>query len=107
VLRGGGVDAEATTALRASRRSGAPPPHFHFGAERERFERVWTRDAYDAMTEILAGLPVHWRHFVKHKLMESVAEEGGGAPAVRAAWDRVAAGLPQLRRHLSQRESGG
>jgi N-methylhydantoinase B len=103
VLRGGAVDAEATAALRASRRRDAAHPHFHFGAERERFERVWTRDAYDAMTAILTGLPVHWRHFVKGKLMDAVAEEGGGAPAVRAAWGRLATDLPQLRRF---REAG-
>jgi N-methylhydantoinase B len=98
VLCGGAVDAAATGALRASRRDNAPRPHFHFGAERENFERVWTRDAYDAMTAILAGLPVHWRHFVKRKLMEAMTEEGGGAPAVRAAWRHLAAALPQLRR---------
>jgi N-methylhydantoinase B len=97
VIRDGAVDEAATEALRASRRGNAPVGHFRFGTEREAFERVWDRGAYDAMTEILAGLPIHWRFFVKRRLMEMVKVEGGGGAAVRAAWMRLVETLPQLR----------
>ncbi|TPG61388.1 hydantoin utilization protein B [Roseomonas nepalensis] len=97
VVRGEGVDEAATRARRAARLGGAPPPHFRFGPEREAFERVWDRDAYDALTGILAGLPIHWRHFVKRRLMEAVTAEGGGGAAVRAAWEALLGTLPPLR----------
>ena len=38
------VDLPATEALRAQRRRNEPHPHFHFGAAREAYERVWTRE---------------------------------------------------------------
>jgi N-methylhydantoinase B len=97
VLRGEAIDVQATEALRASRRSNLPHPHFHFGAAREAFERVWTREAYAAMTGILAALPVHWRYFVKRKLMEQVTQEGSGAAEVEAAWRDLVAALPHMR----------
>lgn len=97
VIRDGAVDAAATETLRGRRRGNAPHRHFGFGPEREAFERVWDKDAYAALTAILVELPIHWRHFVKRRLMEAVTAEGGGAAAVRAAWDRLFASLPQLR----------
>jgi N-methylhydantoinase B len=97
VLEGDAVDAVATEILRAGRRRGRANAHFHFGPEREAFERVWTPTAYDALTKILAGLPVHWRYFVKTKLMETIRAEGSSAPEVEAAFHDLAAGLPQLR----------
>ncbi len=101
VIRDETIDLPATEALRASRRPNAPHPHFHFGAEREAFERIWSRDAYDAMTVILAALPIHWRHFVKRRLMQAVTAEGSGGAEVRAAWQALAASLPQLRHHAA------
>lgn len=97
VIRNEVIDEAATRTLRDSRRSATPPPHFHFGAEREAFERIWTPPAYAAMTEILAALPIHWRHFVKRQLMIAITEEGSGDAEVRAAWAKLVAGLPQLR----------
>jgi N-methylhydantoinase B len=101
VLTGAGVDLAvnlpATEALRAQRRSNEPHPHFHFGAAREAYERVWTRSAYNAMTALLASLPVHWRYFVKRKLMEGLTREGGGAADVEAVWQALLAELPYIR----------
>jgi N-methylhydantoinase B len=97
VLDGEAVDATATEILRAGRRRGRAGAHFHFGPEREAFERVWTPAAYDALTKILAGLPVHWRYFVKTRLMQTIRAEGSGAGEVEAAFRGLAAGLPQLR----------
>ena len=36
------------------------------------------------MTALLASLPVHWRFFVKKKLMEGLKREGSGAADVQA-----------------------
>ncbi|MBR0643045.1 hydantoinase B/oxoprolinase family protein [Plastoroseomonas hellenica] len=105
VIRDEAVDAVATEILRGRRREGTIRRHFGFGPEREAFERIWDADAYGALTEILAALPVHWRHFVKRRLMEAVTEEGGGAAAVRAAWDRLFASLPQLRAIAARRRA--
>lgn len=101
VIRDGVVDGAATEALRASRRSNEPHPHFHFGAAREAFERVWTPSAYKAMTAILGGLPIHWRYFVKRKLMEAVSKEGSGEAEVQAAWQTLVESLPQLRPRMA------
>lgn len=104
VLKDGAVDEAATTALRASRSGDRPNAHFHFGAEREAFERVWTPSAYSALTKILAGLPVHWRYFVKTKMMEAIRDEGSDEATVDAAFRTLAAGLPQLRSLLAAAE---
>ena len=98
VIRDGKLDEAATEALRAARRSNEPPPHFHFGAFRDAFERVWTREAYAALTRILAELPIHWRFFVKHRLMQAVTREGSGAADVHAAWEALLERLPHMRR---------
>jgi N-methylhydantoinase B len=103
IIRDGAVDEVATETLRGRRRGNAERRHFGFGPEREAFERIWDKDAYAALTAILAELPVHWRHFVKRRLMETVTAEGGGAAAVRAAWDRLFASLPQLRALAARR----
>jgi N-methylhydantoinase B len=101
VLTGAGidlaVDLPATEALRASRQRNEPHPHFHFGAAREAYERVWTRQAYDAMTALLASLPVHWRFFVKRRLMERLEREGSGAAEVSAVWNGLLDELPYIR----------
>lgn len=103
VIRDGAVDEVATETLRGRRRSNAERRHFGFGPEREAFERIWDREAYAALTAILTELPIHWRHFVKRRLMEAVTAEGGGAAAVRAAWDQLFASLPQLRALAARR----
>jgi len=97
VIHDGAVDDAATAKLRAARAGEHGTAHFHFGPEREGFERIWTRDAYDALTAILADLPVHWRHFAKTKLMAAITAEGSTGEDVRAAWARIAGALPQLR----------
>jgi len=103
LIRNETLDEAATKVLRESRRNATPHPHFHFGAEREAFERIWTPSAYAAMTKILAALPIHWRHFVKRQLMIAITEDGSGDAEVRAAWAKLIAGLPQLRaKHLAE-----
>ncbi|WP_159999388.1 hydantoinase B/oxoprolinase family protein [Roseomonas sp. 18066] len=101
VLDGERIDLAATEALRAERRAPAALPHFHFGEARDAYERIWTAEAYGALTRILAGLPIHWRFFVKHKLMRAITAEGGGAAAVDAAYVALLDSLPHMRRQVS------
>lgn len=65
------VDQAATAALRAGRRPG--DSHFDYGPGRSRFESIWTPERYEAMTQILARLPISWRHFVKHQMFAALA----------------------------------
>ena len=105
VLANGDWDAVATEAKRAeiaAMRAGEDD-FFDVGVDRAGFERIWTRENYDALTELLAATPVHWRFFVKHRIFEAidgseVAADGG---AVRASYDRVVEEFPQLRAALA------
>lgn len=103
VLHGGAVNEAATAQLRAERKRESLP-HFHFGPERDTFERVWSRSAYDELTSVLASLPVHWRYFVKTRLFEVITKEGAGAADVRASWLALANTLPRLRSTLAAAE---
>jgi N-methylhydantoinase B len=101
VLHGEVIDLPATEARRASHRGNEPRPHFDLGHAREEFELVWTREAYDAMTSLLSNLPVHWRFFVKRKLMEGLTREGSGAAEVQAVWQALLTSLPHMRQQLA------
>ncbi|GMG83052.1 hydantoinase B/oxoprolinase family protein [Paralimibaculum aggregatum] len=78
VLRGGTVDMPATEALRAAPRP-APETISH-GPERRVFEAVWTRARYDLLTAFLAGQPVSWRFYLKHRVFEAVAAAPDAPP---------------------------
>ncbi len=103
VVRDGMVDAPATEARRAAMRRHENGHHFDYGPERDEFESVWTRENYDALTGILAALPVHWRFFVKTKIFELMPRYGtAGATAgsnrlsVLSAFDAVKRAYPQI-----------
>ncbi|MFV0409013.1 MAG: hydantoinase B/oxoprolinase family protein [Paracoccus sp. (in: a-proteobacteria)] len=85
-------DADATAALRA----GMVPhrDHFHYGPEREGYELRWTAGAYDALTAILSGLPIHWRFFAKTEIFRRI--DGNGPEAVKAAFDAVCVRFPEM-----------
>jgi N-methylhydantoinase B len=96
VVRDGVLDEAATDSLRAAH---APKQneHFHFGPEREGYERQWTDEAYNALTEILSALPIHWRFFTKTQIFRRM-EGRSGSEGVREAFDAVCASFPQLPR---------
>jgi N-methylhydantoinase B len=107
VLANGGVDTAATARLRARLAAERPADtgFFDYGAERASFEQVWTDANYAALTELLAGLPVHWRFFVKHRIFEAIDalsdnERRGDGSAVRACFARVVDRYPQLKASL-------
>ncbi|MCR9073209.1 MAG: hydantoinase B/oxoprolinase family protein [Alphaproteobacteria bacterium] len=104
VLFDGKVDEEATRRRREAMavdtaRTGG---FFDYGAQRTAFEEVWTAANYDALTDVLSGLPVHWRFFVKHRIFEAIddldrdARRGDGSE-VRAVFARVVDRYPQLK----------
>lgn len=82
VICKGVVDETATRARRAAMPE--PEGYFDYGPERIEYETKWTRAAYDLLTEILAGLPVHWRFFAKTEIfrrMKGRTGDGGVASA--------------------------
>ena len=68
----GEVDVAETARLRASMLTSFDQ-HFDIGPSRAKFESVWTMARYEALTEFLAGTPVAWRHFLKHRVFAAVA----------------------------------
>jgi N-methylhydantoinase B len=74
------VDEAATAKLRTALASDADRVEFGHGPGRVAFEAIWTRTRYEALTRILAAVPVTWRFFVKHQVFRAVA----AAPASEA-----------------------
>jgi N-methylhydantoinase B len=103
VIRGDAVDEAATEALRREMRPFETDGHFDLGAARDAYERLWTRERYDALTEILAGLPVNWRFFIKHKIFAAMEEksrsgsvDGEGAALIHRVFRDIAGGYREL-----------
>jgi N-methylhydantoinase B len=107
VVAAGRVDEAATKAARARLAEEAarrPPAHFRFNAARDAFEAVWTDANYDALTEVLATLPVHWRHFVKRRIFDrfaaiAAAERKTDGSDIRRLFAAAVGEFPELR-HL-------
>ncbi|MCY0387250.1 hydantoinase B/oxoprolinase family protein [Robbsia sp. Bb-Pol-6] len=89
VLGADGVNEAETATLRARMKQAAERetlPHFAYGAERDAYEAKWTRERYQVLTTILAGSPVVWRHFLKHRIFDALdAREAAGTLAPGAA----------------------
>jgi N-methylhydantoinase B len=90
-------DPAATAAHRAAL-AATPAPDPDVGPEREAFERVWTEIGYAALTEGLAALPVHWRHYAKRRVFAAVEAEEAG----RGDGSEVREALAALRREFPQ-----
>ena len=106
VIRDGAIDETATAARRARLAANAKPGVFAFNAQREAYEREWTRANYDALTEVLATLPVHWRHYMKKRIFAAMEEipahqRRGDGSEVRRAFELAVAEFPQLRPALA------
>jgi len=106
VIADDAVDEAATGTLRA--RMAAADGHRGFGYSEARiaFERMWTRENYDVLTEILARLPVDWRFFVKHRVFEAVErmsadDRTGRGDEVRRAFSLLVAEYPDLAEHAT------
>lgn len=108
VLAGGegrvAADVAATERLRAELRArrGINSALFDYGAYRAQHESVWTQANYQALTELLAQQPVHWRFYLKHRVFDAIAalapeERNGDGSEVRRVFVRIIDEFPQLR----------
>ncbi len=92
-------DDPGATRERRAELAAAGRPDFDAGPERAAFEAIWTKANYAALTETLAALPVHWRHFAKRRIFASVeadAERRGDGSEVRRAAAALRAAFPQI-----------
>jgi N-methylhydantoinase B len=94
------VDEAATAKLRGELSRRRSIEEFGHGPGRLAYEKVWTTARYDALTRILAQVPVTWRYFVKHQVFAAIGQEaagtGGGAGDVYRAYAAVAARFAEL-----------
>ena len=109
VSRDGALDAAATQALRDAHVAPAPET-YSYNASRRAYEAIWTDANYAALTQALAAMPVHWRHFVKREVFDQIAElsqsaRKGDGSDVRAAVDAVLARVPGLARSMQMPEA--
>ena len=101
VIRDGAIDETATAARRARLAANAKPGVFAFNDQREAYEREWTDANYAVLTEVLATLPVHWRHYMKKRIFAALEElpahqRRGDGSEVRRAFELAVAEFPQL-----------
>jgi len=101
VLKGEVLDEKATAALRTRRKASKSGELFDYGPERNEYERTWNKETYDALTEVLAGLPVTWRHFVKLRIFQAIGngnrkDDPGTRKAVLAAFAALKKEFPQI-----------
>jgi N-methylhydantoinase B len=99
VLENGGYDKPATTARRHDMSTARKTHFFDFGPERDEFESIWTDENYETLSDLLAGLPVHWRFFMKHRLFEAVGDDPNGG-SIRERFEKIVAEYPELSRSL-------
>jgi N-methylhydantoinase B len=97
VLKKDGYDEAATTAHRQDIGTVRNTRFFDFGPERDEFESIWTNENYAVLSNLLAGLPVHWRFFMKHRLFAAVAEDPNGG-SILERFEKIVAKYPELSR---------
>ena len=73
IIRDNEIDQAATDERRREMLSTASNEFFGHSAGRIAFEKIWTLQLYDKLTELLWRSPVNWRYFVKHRLFDAVA----------------------------------
>ncbi|MEQ6249429.1 hydantoinase B/oxoprolinase family protein [Sulfitobacter sp. HNIBRBA3233] len=105
----GVCDVQATQTLRDAHTAPVPQT-YSYNASRIAFEAIWTDANYAALTQALAGMPVHWRHFVKRAVFDHIAalpqaDLRGDGSDVLAAIDAVRARVPGLTRAMDLREA--
>jgi N-methylhydantoinase B len=101
VIRGGEADPAETRTLREQMRAQGKDEHFDVGAGRRAYEAVMTPERYDELTRILNAVPVNWRFYLKHRildaLLKSEAPVPDGAAAITRAFAALRERLPELR----------
>jgi N-methylhydantoinase B len=103
VFNGQDVDMDATQRTRAALGADGDLPHFSFAPARVKHEAVWTRERYDALTEVLGKSPLSWRFFIKHKIfdelsaLDQASKLAAGASDVYRAFSELQSLHPALR----------
>ena len=90
---------EAATVTRRAAMAPETRPDLDAGPERAAHEAIWTDANYAVLTEALARLPVHWRHFAKRRVFAAVAadpDRQGDGREVRRAITALRAEFPQI-----------
>ncbi|MBS7700258.1 MULTISPECIES: hydantoinase B/oxoprolinase family protein [unclassified Chelatococcus] len=91
------LDDAATEALRRAPRS-LRPVVAHNDQQVE-FEKLWSPERYDALTDVLSQTAIPWRHWVKKEIFTRIGETPAGADAklaVYEAFGAVRARFPHL-----------
>lgn len=109
VIRDGDVDSEATAACRGEMARHANDGFFGFNQARIDYENIWTQANYAALTTLLAGLPVHWRFFIKHKIFDAIEalpedRRTGTGREVEEAFTLLMRDYPQLENEMQAAE---
>jgi N-methylhydantoinase B len=86
-IKDGAVQAETTALLRAEKIR--PSAFFDHGEARTAFEHVWTRERYADLTRFLDSVPVSWRHYLKRRVFEAVAQGKHSEADARTQMERV------------------
>ena len=100
VIRDDVVDEPATDSRRSDMAAAASNEFFGHSPGRIAHEKVWTRALYEKLTELLWRLPVNWRFYVKHQLMNAIDAldiEDVSPAELESAFDGLLEQHPQLR----------
>jgi N-methylhydantoinase B len=110
VISEGSVDKKATTACREIKKSKSsqnPSDGFYnVSVSQQDFEKVWTKQNYDTLTEGLAKLPIGWRFFAKHQIFSAIAKMPDNDPgkldgtAVQTEFNILLKRFPDLRNRI-------
>ena len=110
VISEGSVDKKATTACREIKKSKSsqnPSDGFYnVSVSQQDFEKVWTKQNYDTLTEGLAKLPISWRFFAKHQIFSAIAKMPDNDPgkldgtAVQTEFNILLKRFPDLRNRI-------
>lgn len=110
VISEGSVDKKATTACREIKKSESshnPSDGFYnVSVSQQDFEKVWTKQNYDTLTESLAKLPISWRFFAKHQIFSAIAKIPDNDPGkldgtiVQTEFNTLLKRFPDLRNHI-------
>ena len=107
IISEGSVDKKATTACREIKKSESnhnPSDGFYnVSVSQQDFEKVWTKQNYEKLTEGLAKLPISWRFFAKHQIFSAIAKMPDNDPskldgaAVQTEFNTLLRRFPDLR----------
>jgi N-methylhydantoinase B len=107
IISEGSVDQKATTACREIKKSESnhnPSDGFYnVSVSQQDFEKVWTKQNYEKLTEGLAKLPISWRFFAKHQIFSAIAKMPDNDPskldgaAVQTEFNTLLRRFPDLR----------